>query len=120
MRRLSLFYSRVACCGALVGGCPHLVLGEGQCPGLDTLVAPVEKTPAQEGQVLYAYAISSGYREIGPNRALSPHPVFADAVKCEYAGSQIVSESGENKLHLQAPYKTALPLVRVLDWSRHE
>jgi hypothetical protein len=120
MRRLSLFYSRVACRRALVGGCPHLVLGEGQCPGLATFIAPVKKTPAQERQVLYAYAISSRYREIGPNRARSPHPVLAYAIKCEHASSHIVGESGQNKLHHWAPYKAALPLLLLLDWSRHE
>jgi len=100
VRSLSLLDSRVARRRALVGGRPHLVFGKGQGMRLAGFLAPVEKTAAQERQFLYANAIPSRRREIGSNSTLSTDPIFADAFKCEHAGSQIVSESGENELHL--------------------
>jgi hypothetical protein len=68
--------------------------------------APVQKTPAQKRKFLYLDAESPRQSEIRPHSATGAHAVVSDTFKGEYAASQIVSETGEYKLHLCAPSKT--------------
>jgi hypothetical protein len=100
MIRLSFAGSRGASRSALARASPHLLLGEGKGRYLATFLTPVKYTAAQERQFLYLDAIPSDQSEVGSHRTFGTQPVLPNAFKGEHPESRIVSESGENELHL--------------------
>jgi hypothetical protein len=85
---------------ALAGANLHLFFGEDERAHLANFFATVQNAPAQQRQFLDGDAISSGQSEIGPDGTVGPYLVFSQAFKRVYARSGIVSEAGENELHL--------------------
>jgi hypothetical protein len=84
----------------LAGANLHLFFGEDENPHLADFLTAVQNAPAQQRQFLDGDAISSGQSQIGPDGTVGPYFVFSQAFKRVYARSGIVSESGENELHL--------------------
>jgi hypothetical protein len=86
--------------GALASANLHLFLGEDEGAHLANFFATVQNGPAQERQFLDCDSISSRQSEIRPDGTVGPYFVFSQTLKRVHTGSGIVSESGENELHL--------------------
>jgi hypothetical protein len=87
----------------------HLLFSKGQCRCLLAFTTPLQKSPAQQREFLYADAIFPCKSEICSDGVLVPSSIRRRAFKCKHAESGVLLESYKTELHLSAPFGNSVP-----------